>query len=221
MAVRDACTTRHEPAVQDSIRRLAERMGYMLEETRYTRELTQCCGYGGLTGYANPQVSREMAEHCAKESGRDFLTYCANCRDQIAKEDRRAIHILELAYPGGASPDREVPGYSLRRENRERLKASLLRENWGESILDPKYEVSLSMDEGMAQVLEDRMILKEDIARTIGAAEESQNKLLDKASGQFIAMHKSGTVTYWVWYSPEDEGYRVHRAYSHRMDIEV
>ncbi len=87
LAVQDACTTRHAPDVQDGVRRLAEKMGYTLEEPRYAREITQCCGYGGLTDYANPNVGREMAARCAGQSrvGR-YLTYCINCRDRILEK---------------------------------------------------------------------------------------------------------------------------------------
>ena len=221
LAVQDACTTRHAPDVQDGVRRLAEKMGYTLEEPRYAQEITQCCGYGGLTSYANPNVGREMAARCAGQSGSDYLTYCINCRDSILREDSRAVHLLELVYPADSAKETGVAGYSLRRENREGLRAQLLREIWGEEALESGYAVSVTLDEQVEKDVEERMILKEDIARAVAAAEESGNKILDKATGRFVASNKSGAVTYWVWYTPENGGFRVHRAYSHRMDIEV
>lgn len=220
LAVQDACTTRGRTQVQDSIRRLAGSMGYEIEELKYGRDRTLCCGYGGLTVYANPEVAREMAEHSVVQSGSDYLTYCANCRDRVAKCGKSAAHILELLYPA-AAPQGEVPGYSARRENRERLKASLLRELWEEDGVDPSYEVRVEIEDALRQTLEDRMILTEDIARTVAEAEKTGSRLRDSKSGIRIASRKLGAVTYWVWYSEADGGYRVHNAYSHRMDIEV
>jgi glutamate synthase (NADPH/NADH) small chain len=220
LAVQDACTTRGLEQVQDSIRRLAGSMGYEIEELKYGRDRTLCCGYGGLTGYANPEVAREMAEHSVVQSDSDYLTYCANCRDRVAKCGKPAAHILELLYPA-AAPQGEVPGYSARRENRERLKTSLLRELWEEDRVDPAYEVRVEIEDALRQTLEDRMILTEDIARTVAEAEETGSRLRDSKSGICIASRKLGAVTYWVWYSEENGGYRVHNAYSHRMEIEV
>lgn len=220
LAVQDACTTRFKPAVQNSVRRLAERMGFSIEELPYARERTQCCGYGGLTGYANPCVGREMAEHWKEQSESDYLAYCANCRDRVQACGKRSLHILELAYPAGAAQG-GAPGHSARRENRERLKAELLRELWEEKALDPAYELSVKLEEGLAQTLEERMILLEDVVRTVAEAEKTGGYLRDAADGRRIGRHKRGAVTYWVWYSPEEAGFFVYNAYSHRMDIEV
>lgn len=220
LAVQDACTTRFEGGVQGSVRRLAQKMGFAITELPYGREKTQCCGYGGLTSYANPGVAGEMAAHWAEQSEADYLAYCANCRDSARQCGKRALHLLELVYPA-AAPQGEPPGYSKRRENRERLRASFLREIWEEDVLDPKYEVALELAEGLADTLEARMILLADVAATVAEAEKTSGYLEDPESGNRVASLKRGAVTYWVRYSLENGSFRVHNAYSHRMDIEV
>lgn len=226
LAIQDACTTRFEEGVQGSVRRLAKAMGFELEEMPYGREKTQCCGYGGLTAYANREVAKEMAAHWQAQSQADFLAYCANCRDSVRREGKRALHLLDLAYPAGDygadSDDRaDTPGYSQRRENREKLKTTLLREVWGEDVLDPTYEIAIKLGDGLAQTLEERMILKEDIVRTVAEAEKTGGYLVDPASGLRVASLKRGAVTYWVEYRQEGEDLYVCNAYSHRMEIEV
>ncbi len=220
LAVQDACTTRFEGGVQASVRSLAEGMGFAIEELPYGREKTQCCGYGGLTVYANPGVAKEMAARWQAQSEADYLAYCANCRDSVRQEGKHALHLLDLAYPTEEIKS-EPPGHSARRENRERLRASLLREVWGEDIVDPKYEVAVNLEEGLAQVLEERMILLEDVVRTVAEAEKTGGYLEDPSSGLCIASLKRGAVTYWVHYRREGATFRVRNAYSHRMEIEV
>lgn len=220
LAVQDACTVRFEGAVQESVRRLAGKMGYVTAELPYGREKTQCCGYGGLAGYANPEVAREMARHWAEQNEADYLAYCANCRDSVHKCGKRALHLLELAYPA-AAPQGDVAGYSARRENREKLRAAFLREVWEEDVLNPAYEIEIELAEGLADTLEARMILLEDVEATLAEAEGARSYLQDAQSGQRVASLKRGAVTYWVNYSPGEGAFLVHNAYSHRMDIEV
>ena len=220
LAVQDACTTRFEGSIQNSIRGLAQGMGFSIEELPYGREKTQCCGYGGLTSYANKDVANEMGEHWAVQSKADYLAYCANCRDSVLKTGKSSFHLLDLAYPDSALQG-EVPGYSTRRENREKLKAEFLREVWEENILDPEYEVAIKLEDGLQKTMEERMILREDVVSTIAEAEKSGGYLEDAAKGIRVASLKRGGVTYWVWYTQEEDSFRVSNAYSHRMDIEV
>ena len=77
---------------------------------------------------------------------------------------------------------------------------------------------------------EDRLIL---ITMTIsGTAEKGDSRRYsrgDRGRGNAVYERKSsrgcvsykqiGHVTYWVYYAPEGEAWRVKRAYSHRMEI--
>lgn len=38
-------------------------------------------------------------------------------------------------------------------------------------------------------------------------------------TGRYLAYFKPVSVTYWVEYSPQDDGYVVWNAYSHRIEI--
>lgn len=68
-------------------------------------------------------------------------------------------------------------------------------------------------------VLEKRLILTEDIQRVIEYAERTKRRLRNPMSGRFLAYFKPTTVTYWVEYQPQDDGYVIFNAYSHRMEV--
>ena len=56
LAVQDACTTRHEPVIQDAVRHILTKLGYEVEELPYSKEQTKCCGFGGLTVFCQSGI---------------------------------------------------------------------------------------------------------------------------------------------------------------------
>ena len=226
LAVHDPCTTRPYPAVQDAVRRLLMRIGVSVEELTLSRDKTECCGFGGLMQNANPDLSREVAARRARSSPLDYLTYCAMCRDSLAAVGKRALHLLDIFFPE-AGPDgvepaaRPRPGWSERLENRARLRDSLAKELWGErQKAMPTYErIRLIIAPEVAQLIDRRRILDEDIRRVIYEAEESGHVAVHPRTGRIKACHRPYRATIWVEYSPSPEGYVVHTAYSHRMEV--
>jgi hypothetical protein len=91
------------------------------------------------------------------QSDADFLTYCAMCRDQLAKTGKPVLHILDLLVPGAGASGREPPaGISLRRVNRRMLKTAVL-ERYGQTGMprQPWEDVRLDISKSVAAVLED------------------------------------------------------------------
>ena len=68
-------------------------------------------------------------------------------------------------------------------------------------------------------MVEDRLILVEDMQKVIENAERTGKRMFNAASGHYLAYLKPTSVTYWVEYTPQAEGFLVHKAYSHRMEI--
>ncbi len=223
IAVHDACTARHESAMQESVRNILRRLGYEIEELPLSRDKTECCGYGGLMFFANPDLARRHIRRRIEESPRDYLTYCAMCRDYFAFAGKRTLHLLDLIFgtPMDEAALRKGPVYSQRHENRVRLKNAMLREWWGETTAEAQgYEtIRLKISDAVQQLMEDRLILVEDLQQVIAAAERTGNKLLDRDTDRFIAHFKPASVTYWVEYSPSGDAFVIHNAYSHRMEI--
>jgi hypothetical protein len=175
---------------------------------------------------ANREVAAKVVERRAAASPRDYVAYCAMCRDFLAGHGKPTWHLLDLIFDAGNSnkATRPGPGYSQRHENRARLKRKLLTEVWGEEMDDqqPAYEtIQLLITDAVAERLEQRLILVEDIQQVIEFAERTGRKLLDPESGHFLAHYRPTSVTYWVEYSPAepDNTFTIHNAYSHRMEV--
>lgn len=223
VTIHDPCTARHEPGLQDSARALVERLGYRIEELKYSRGKTVCCSYGGHMWLANPEVGRKVVDRRITESPLDYVTYCAMCRDFFAARGKPAFHVLDLLFGGTqASTVLAGPGYSQRHENRSRLKRQLLRELWGETMDDPQAyaTIKLVMSEEVRSRLEERLILTEDIQKVIEHAERTHSRLANRKTGRYLAYYKPNSVTYWVEYTPEDGAFIIHNAYSHRMEVD-
>jgi Fe-S oxidoreductase len=226
VSIHDPCTTRGEQSIQESVRRILDRLGYQVEELPLSREKTECCGYGGLMWLANRPLAKEVVQRRIGESPLDYVTYCAMCRDLFAAQGKRSLHLLDLLFEADQESRavRPSPGYSQRHENRARLKRKLIKDVWGEEMpgLEDYGKIALNIPPDVQARMEERLILVEDIQAVVAYAEDTGRKLVNPQTGRFLAHHRPGNVTYWVEYSPQPEGdgFTIHNAYSHRMLVE-
>ena len=80
-------------------------------------------------------------------------------------------------------------------------------------------QMSLSISGEVERHMEERGIGRDDVEKVIDHAEATGEKFVNPSNGRFLASHRPDRVTYWVEYSKVVEGYQVHRAYSHRMEM--
>ncbi|MGI6657576.1 MAG: pyridine nucleotide-disulfide oxidoreductase/dicluster-binding protein [Desulfobulbus sp.] len=222
LALHDPCTARHQQPLRDAVRRICADIGLVVDEPELYGELADCCGYGGLMQFANQPLGEQVARVKAERSPLAGLAYCAMCRDNLAATGRPTAHLLDYLFPATDETDpldRVNPGFSLRHENRARLKARLLKRLWQETPADrPAHAaIRLLVKPEVRSLLERRRILDEDICKVIHHAESTGRYLIDPAHGRRLAMLRPVRTTYWVEYEPEDGGYRIHNSYSHRM----
>ncbi|WP_419659055.1 4Fe-4S ferredoxin iron-sulfur binding domain protein [Desulfosarcina variabilis str. Montpellier] len=225
LAIHDPCTSRDAPGVQEAVRRLVDRLNVSAEELDLGRERTECCGFGGLMENANPDLAKKVTETRSRRSNSDYLAYCAMCRDVLAGVGKRTVHLLDLMFPDQDVADpaaRPRTGWSRRRENRQQLKSDLLRELWNETVDDsgePDPAIRLVIAPEVAEILQSRRILEENLRRVIHHAETGGIRFCNGETGQFLGMQRLGHATFWVVYTPAVDGYVVHNAYSHRMEV--
>lgn len=226
ISVHDACATRHEVGLQNSVRTVLDWLGYTVDELPRSRARTTCCGYGGVQWLANPEVADKVVAKRVEEGPADYVAYCAMCRDFLARGGKPTVHLLDLIFgtEGGdfeTEAHRPALGWSERHENRARLKRQILKNVWGEDMdgPDPIDTIQLIISEAVRARLEKRLILDEDMRRVIAHAERTGRRLIHPDTGHFLATHKPVAVTYWVEYAPVGEAYEIFNAYSHRMEI--
>ena len=218
IAIHDACGARGDSQTQDSIRRIAEKMGCTVADTEYDRDKSPCCGYGGLTQFTNREVAKKMTEKCLERSDLPYLSYCMACRDRFAREGRESMHLMELVY--GTSAD-HCPDISAKRYNRLSLKNELLKEVWNEEVEAVDLGFTIEYTPEAEAMMDDRMILKTDVIRVLQNLKETGEAILDGETNLCVTRARLGNVTFWVKYTETETGYLVHRAYSHRMTIQT
>lgn len=222
LALHDPCSSRHEKSIQESVRNILHRLGIDIFEFPLNRDRTECCSFGGLTLFANRKLADRIIERRTGQTELDIVAYCSMCRDQYAMRGKPTWHLLDLIFRRTREESAESwVDYSQSRENRARLKRTLQIEADGDISSGSRLMEGpiLDISEEIRFLMEKRMILKEDIRTVIKWAEETGNKLVNNATGHYLAHHRPGTVTFWVEYSPSGDGFVIHNAYCHRMEV--
>lgn len=170
------------------------------------------------------QEDADTVYYRTKVSDHDYLAYCAMCRDNLAAAGKRVCHLIELLFPtapGGDPAARGWISWSERRTNRARVQEGVLRElgEKGGETMEAYENITLNMTPEVRRRIDERRILEDDLRRVIDHAERTGKRLRNNRNGQYRACCQPGNVTFWVDYTPEEEGFTVHNAYCHRMKI--
>jgi len=132
-SLHDSCTARWETKLHNDVREIIKLAGYQIEELTHSRELTLCCGVGGLILPLNLVRVMRITKERVAEAHHDMLTYCAACRETFAPH-KPSLHVLDLLFNPNWEKDMHQSAKKppARRDNQARLK-SLLAKNGGKS----------------------------------------------------------------------------------------
>jgi NADPH-dependent glutamate synthase beta subunit-like oxidoreductase len=224
IAVVDPCVSRNYPETQSDVRDILAALGYTIEELPLSGDMAECCGYGGLVFNANQKLDDAIVARRAAESDRDFLAYCAMCRDKFTMAGKRSAHLIELLFPTAADNDpwaRDWLSWSDRRTNRIRVKQEMLAKlgEKAERTMEPYENMILYVEPEVMKTIDRRRILENDLRQVIAHAEKTGKRLLNQQNGFYRACLQMGNTTFWVDYLAEGEGFRVNNAFCHRMNI--
>jgi hypothetical protein len=78
----------------------------------------------------------------------------------------------------------------------------------------------LKKTDEVAELLDERHILDEDITKVIEHAESTGEKLYQTDTNRFLSKLWVKSAYFYVEYSIVEGGYQIHTAYSHRFDLE-
>ncbi|GAB7025503.1 DVU_1557 family redox protein [Geotalea toluenoxydans] len=84
--------------------------------------------------------------------------------------------------------------------------------------MDKILDILLLLDPAMEALLSERGIGEDDI-RPVVLHAEGNGVYLEHGNGHRLACFTPAHVTFWVEYLPKGNGYRIFRAYTHRMKI--
>ena len=224
VALYDPCSSRYEPKVQNSIRKLLLKTGYTIEELQYNGRLAQCCSYGGLISTVNPELSEKIKQMRVNLNPNTYVTYCVNCRDYFSASGKPIWYMLDILFDNGDehTAKRKPPTVSKRRENQKLLKQTLLEVFWNEKMeqkLRLHEAIQLKISEELHKKMNDELIYEDEVKQVVYHTENTGNKLIDNMTKHFIAHLQIGIITYWVEYLPEGSGYIIFNVYSHRLQI--
>jgi Fe-S oxidoreductase len=217
----DACSSRHDPSMQENVRDIAIKAGVALTELYYSRDKAQCCGWGGHIQAANPALFHTMVDNRICGEDLPYITYCTNCRDTFAVKGKDCVHILDIVH--GLNKENYVPpSLSQRRRNRLIAKKNLLKKVWNmdmEETEDYKMGLVLEIPEALVLKMNDQLILEEDVYHTIKSCETSGYKLYDPEKDTYIGHLRIGIITYWVEYKKNNANFMLENVYTHRVEI--
>ena len=224
LCIHDACATRSDSKVHESIRGIVKTLGYSVDELEFSKEKAKCCGYGGLVTYANPEQACDFVNDRKQESEHDILVYCAMCKDMMVKGNKRAYHILDLIYGNEQDQNdlQKMPTLSQRQNNRKHLKQTLLKEIWKEDEtmnVDKIYDFTLRISGEATKLMEERFILVSDIEKVIDHAQKTKERFLNPQTSEYLAHLRIQNVTYWVKYEEMGTEVVIKDAYTHRMEV--
>ncbi|MFB0919830.1 MAG: FAD-dependent oxidoreductase, partial [Oscillospiraceae bacterium] len=207
LTIHDACATRHNSKIHESLRSVAGKLGYEIKELKYSKEKTKCCGYGGLVWYANREQSNDFVKDRISESDEDYLVYCAMCKDLFVDSGKRTFHILDLIYGNDMEELalKTMPNLSERHRNRALLKKKLLKELWNEEAgSEPTHMKNLIIPDEIMRKIDERYILVEDIESVISRSQETGERFFNPEEGSYLTSLRIGDVTFWVRYIEKD-----------------
>jgi len=227
ISIIDPCTARKDGKVQAAVRTLVQSAGMKVCELPAAGELTECCGFGGLVFNANPDLSKRIIGQRAAGSDRDFLAYCAMCRDRLAATGKKVAHVLDLFWPSTDHPEeRNDPGFSRRHDNLVRARQEMLASVWKETSSKKQgiEKQSLTISPKVAMVLEDRFILNSDIQMVIAQFESGSAHFVNPEKNSLVCFYRPVRVCFWVEFrkkpkGKESGGYEILDAWSHRMEV--
>lgn len=133
-SLHDSCNTRGVGKIQDAVRQVLQELGCSIEEPQFTREMTRCCGMGGMAAYVDLKLVNKTIMRRAQEMPHDVLNYCASCRDAFAMVGKPSRHVLDLVFnpeweSAAKAPPKQGPA---RQQNQARLR-DLLSAEYGDS----------------------------------------------------------------------------------------
>lgn len=95
----DSCAIRSFPIFYDSVRKVLDLCEINYKEFDKNKNLTKCCGSGGMLKMINPNLSKEINDRRkASNKNLPILCYCQECSVALGDSNTETYHILEILF---------------------------------------------------------------------------------------------------------------------------
>lgn len=104
MTIIDACPTRDQDKVHDSIRKLLLRMNINLIEPEKTRNKSTCCGDSFYGTLPIEKVKEQMKKKANELPLNDVVVYCVSCSCSVLNGDKVPHYLPDLLFGEATLP---------------------------------------------------------------------------------------------------------------------
>jgi Fe-S oxidoreductase len=95
----DPCPTRYENNTQVAVREIIKKIGIRIEEYKFSKRQTVCCGAGAMVGVTNENLAvKHMTKRAAEAPTEHILTYCQSCAESLSGGGKNTVHLLDLMF---------------------------------------------------------------------------------------------------------------------------
>ncbi len=107
VSIHDACMTRFDADIHDSVRELVVHSGANISEVKHSKEKAICCGEGGAAAFTAPEITGNWKTIRHQETGQNrVITYCAGCSSTLGK-DINTTHLLDLLFDSKSAKEKK------------------------------------------------------------------------------------------------------------------
>lgn len=104
MSIHDACPTRKQDSIHQSIRYLLQKMKINLVEPHYTREKSVCCGDSSWNTIPLEDVKAKMHQRASQMPRENVVVYCVSCIKSMSIGGKIPRYLPDLLFGESTSP---------------------------------------------------------------------------------------------------------------------
>lgn len=109
MSIIDACPTRDQDRIHRAIRTLLKKMNVSLDEPKYTRTKSICCGDSFWGEIPADRVKKQMMKRASEMPVDDVVVYCVSCSKSLFIGGKKPHYLIDLLFGEDTVPKTVEP----------------------------------------------------------------------------------------------------------------
>ncbi len=98
VTIQDSCDYRNMSYIHEAVRNLLTKMNIEVEEAKYTKEVSMCCGVAFRGVLPEENVEKKMIMRVRQLPNENVVTYCMGCETALYDAGENTIHLLDLMF---------------------------------------------------------------------------------------------------------------------------